>query len=129
MVEVKTTSGWPKASRRLYAVAVSARDRPSFALYLTAITLFPFQWLSPFSYEQAGWPDVFIAGAAASWFIEACIRRPVPLIRWSYYWYGAYLLLVTVSAGVAVGRGGGAARNVIITAELVALAVMTADYS
>ena len=79
----------------------AARERPSFGLYLLALLLFPFKWLSPFSHEQAGWIDVLIAAAAATWGWEQLRARATFRLR-SPHWFGAaYLALGALSALVA----------------------------
>ena len=52
--------------------------RPSFLLYLAALALLPFQWLSPFSYEQAGWTDLLILAATVAWLREQEASAGVP---------------------------------------------------
>jgi hypothetical protein len=106
----------------------AVRVRPSFVLYLTALALFPFQWLSPFTYEQAGWSDIFIAAAAGAWVLEALHSRRISRLRAPHYAYGAYFATVVLSAVFAGSRATGV-RNALITGELIALAVITADYA
>jgi hypothetical protein len=116
--------------RELVADAARAgRERPSFGLYLVALAAFPFKWLSPFGHEQAGWIDIFIAAATLAWLVEA-IRRRAPLrLRPPHYAYAAYVMAGVISvAFVAADRRAGA-QDVLIVTELVALALLTADYA
>lgn len=115
--------------RRLTVVAGAARQRPSFALYLAALAMFPFQWLSPFSYEQAGWPDVFIAAAVAAWILEAVRARRVSRPRAVHYALAAYFLFVVLSGLISTAPRAASARNVVTSAELIFIAVLTSDYA
>jgi hypothetical protein len=106
----------------------ATRLRPSFVLYLVALGLLPLKWWSPFAHEQAGWTDLFMAAATVAWAIEGiATRRPLRL-RAPHYALAAYLLAVAVS-GLAAPHRSTAALNVLITAELVAIAVLTADFA
>ena len=107
----------------------AARERPSFALYLAALALFPFNWLSPFSYEQAGWTDVFILAATAVWVVEKARSLGSLRLRPSHYAYAAYLAAGALSMFFVTGIETVAARNVAIMVELVAVALLTADFA
>ena len=111
----------------LSSASAAARARPALALYLAALLLLPFKWLSPFSYEQAGLTDVFTAAALLAWLIERARGRPWGRIRSIHVAYAAFVLCVAVSAGLAANRRLGA-ENLLITCELVALAVLTSAF-
>src|SRR4051795_3547446 len=83
--------------RTVEALAV-ARRRPAFALYLAALALLPVKWLTPFSHQQAGWTDVFIAAAAAVWLLELLRGRTRFSLRPPHYAYAAYLAAGLLSA-------------------------------
>jgi O-Antigen ligase len=104
------------------------RVRPSFALYLAALGLFPFKWLSPFSYQQAGWTDVLMAAAVLARLLEGLLHSERPRLRSVHLLLGAYFLTVLLSAIVAHDRTT-AAQNVLITGELIAIALLTADFA
>jgi hypothetical protein len=97
-------------------------------LYLVALALLPFKWWSPFTHQQAGWTDVFMAAATAAWLIEALVSRRRIRLRAPHYALGAYLAAVAASGLVAPDRSA-AGTNVLITAELIAIAVLTADFA
>lgn len=116
------------SSRLHRGVRWMARVRPSFVLYLVALALLPFKWWSPLTHQQAGWTDVFMAAATAAWLIEALLGRRTVRLRAVHYALGAYLATVAASGLVASDRSA-AGTNVLITAELVAIAVLTADFA
>ena len=66
--------------------------RPSFLLYLAALALLPFNWLTPFSYEQAGWTDLLVLAAAVAWVIEKARGGLRLRLRPPHFAYAAYLL-------------------------------------
>src|SRR5215207_274478 len=92
----------------------AARERPSFALYLIALALLPIKWLSPISYEQAGWTDVFIAAAAVAWTLEKVRERARPNLRASHLGFALYLVAGAVSAAVVSSGSSDAWSNVLI---------------
>lgn len=87
----------------------------------------PFKWFSPFAHQQAGWTDIVMAAAVASWILEGVASRRPLRLRAPHYLLAAYLVLVAASGLTAPDRST-AALNVLITAELVAIAVLTADF-
>jgi hypothetical protein len=101
--------------------------RPSQLLYLLALLLLPFRWLSPFSYQQAELTDVLIAIAVAVWGVELLLRRATLRLRRAHWMLGGYLLCVMASAVATSEARSTALQNLLITVELIALAVMTAD--
>jgi hypothetical protein len=109
--------------------AAAAQIRPSFALYLAGLLLLPLGWFSPFSYAQAGWADVLFGVAAAVWLLEGVRDNKRIRLRAPHYCYAAYAGFVVLSAIATSESRGTAAQNVLITLELVALAVLTADYA
>ena len=115
-------------------VSAAVRDRPSFGLYLAALAALPIAWLSPLSSvsERSGWTDVFIAAAVATWAWECWRDRRLgirPELRAIYLALGAYLALSALSALFAVQDRQDAAINVVLAGELIAIAVLTADYA
>jgi hypothetical protein len=104
-----------------------ARRRPALALYLAALALLPFKWLSPFSYEQAGLTDIFTAAATLAWLIERARTRRWPRVRSIHLAYAAFALCVALAAAFAGNRRLGA-ENLLITCELIALAVLTSAF-
>jgi hypothetical protein len=124
-----TTDKRSAVAEVLAATARTVRERPSFGLYLVALALFPFKWLSPFSHAQAGWIDVFFAASAAAWALEAMARRRSLHLRAPHYWGAAYLAAGVLSAMVASTDPGVGAANVVIMAELVVIALLTSDYA
>lgn len=102
--------------------------RISFALYLVALALLPFRWLSPFSYEQAGWTDILMAAAVTAWLAESAFGRRRPSLRAPHALLGTYLLAVALSGAVSGDRST-AVRNVLITAEVIAIAVLSSDFA
>lgn len=107
------------------------RRSPAFGVYLVALALLGFRWLSPIGslYEHADWTDILFGLAAAMWLIER-LQAGV-LIRSLALWQLpllAYLLLGCASAAVAVPGLGGGRGTVLLMAELVVLAVITADF-
>ena len=125
------------------AISASAREFVStaraeigrstaFGLYLAALALIGFRWLSPIGsvYEHADWTDILIAVAAAAWLLQRL--EAGTLMRSFSSWQLpllAYLVIACASAAVAVpGRGGGWG-TVVLMAELAVLAVITADFA
>jgi hypothetical protein len=107
---------------------VKKMELASFVLYLIALALLPFRWLSPFSHQQAGWSDVAVAASAAVWLAGAvAARRPLRL-RTPHYLAAGYLLAVTASAVAAENRSA-AATNVVIVAELVVIFALTSEFA
>jgi hypothetical protein len=113
----------------LRSAARAARERPSFALYLGAIALFPFNWLSPFSYGQAGWTDILVAAATAAWLVEKLPNVGDLRLRPPHYAYAAYLACGVLSMLLISGTSPTSVRNVLTMFELVALALLTADFA
>jgi hypothetical protein len=109
------------------SAAVGARRRPALALYLAALALLPFKWLSPLAYEQAGLTDIFIALALVAWVVESVRGGSRPRVRPIHVAYAAFAAAVVLAAAFAHNHRL-AAENVLITCELIALAVMTAAY-
>ena len=107
----------------------AARNRPSFGLYLIALGLLPVKWLSPFSHEQAGWTDVFVAAATAVWLLEIVRHRRWRRLRAPHYGLVAYLAAGALSAVFATTSHSTAAENLLIILELVALAILTSDFA
>ena len=108
---------------------LAARERPSFALYLVALFLFPFKWLSPLSHAQASWIDVFIAASAVTWGWEQIRSGRKPRLRAPHWFGGAYLALAALSALLASSDRSVGAENVVIVVELGLLAVLTSDFA
>jgi hypothetical protein len=105
---------------------------PAFVVYLLALAVLPFRWLSPISslYEHADWSDLLIGVSALLWLFERLHKRD---LRHSYRaWFlplGLYLLLSIFAAATAVSSGGGSFKTVLLMAELAILAVITADFA
>lgn len=113
-------------------IGSAVRERASFGLYLAALALLPIGWLSPLGSlsERSGWTDVFVAAAVAVWIWEPRRRFSVrPALRGVYLAFGAYLSLTALSGVFAAEDRQDAAVNVLLTGELIALAVLTADYA
>jgi hypothetical protein len=107
----------------------AARERPSFALYLLALLLFPFKWLSPFSHEQAGWIDILVAAAVITWSWEQ-IRAHARFRLRAPHWFGAaYVALGALSALLASSDRATGAQGVVIMVELAALALLSSDFA
>ena len=109
--------------------AAAARGRASFTLYLVALALLPFKWLSPFSHAQAGWTDAFLAAAVAAFALEVATGRAKLRLRAVHLLYGAFLGLVELSALQATPLASDPQQNVVIAAELAVLAVLTAEFA
>jgi hypothetical protein len=108
----------------------AARASPSFALYLVALLLFPFKWLSPFSYQQAGWIDVAIAASALTWTWERLRAGVRPRLRVPHYFGAAYVVFTCISAAAVTPESRGTAwRTVVIVLELAAFAVISSDFA
>ncbi len=105
---------------------------PAFGVYLLAIGLLPFRWLSPIGslQEHAIWSDVLLAVAAVLWLAQKVLGRGlVAVFRAWQLPLASYLLLACLSAALAVpGRGGGWG-TVLLMVELAAVAVVTADFA
>lgn len=115
-------------------VETSIRERPSFGLYLAALAALPIGWLSPLSSisERSTWTDVLVAAALVLWAWERLrggqiARRPPLLGVWVAL--GAYLLFTVLSGAFAAEDRHDAVINILLTAELIGLAVLTADYA
>jgi hypothetical protein len=115
--------------KALEAAVRSARERPSFALYLVALLLFPFKWLSPFSHEQAGWIDILVAASAVTWGWEQLRAGARLRLRAPHWFGGAYLALGALSALLTSSDRATAVQGVLIMIELAALAVLTSDFA
>jgi hypothetical protein len=109
------------------AAVGEARRRPALAVYLTALALLPVKWLSPIAYQQAGLTDVFTAIALIAWLAERAWARSPVRIRRIHVAYVAFAGATAV-AGAFASNHRLAAENVLITCELIALAVMTASF-
>jgi hypothetical protein len=108
----------------LRAAVAEARRDPALALYLIALALVPFKWLSPLSYPQAGPTDLFVAAAFAAWVLQRVWRRERLRIRAVHMAYAGFVAATLLAAALASNHRL-AAENVLITCELVALALMT----
>jgi hypothetical protein len=113
---------------RLSSALQCARRRPAFALYLLALAAFPFKWLSPFTYAQAGWIDVLLAVATAAWVGTWLFSRKPICIRPVHLALAGYLLWTCVSGVVTSEPRSVSAQNVLIAFELAALMGMTSDF-
>lgn len=105
---------------------------PGFPVYLLAIGLLPFRWLSPISSLQSHgeWSDVLIAVAAALWYLGR-IRRHELGAAWRR-WHApliAYLALAGLSAAFELPGRGGSGKDVLLMVELALIAVLTADFA
>jgi hypothetical protein len=105
-------------------------ERPAFALYLIALATLGFKWLSPLSsfQENAGWTDVFVALAAAAWVAERAAARSLPRPRLFHLALALWIAAGLLSLAFADAKGTGA-RNVLLMAELAALAVLTSEFA
>jgi O-antigen ligase len=115
-----------------FASAVrAARARPSFGLYLVALTLLPWKWLSPLGglSERAGWTDVFVALAVVAWSWEMVRRGARPRLRAPHWALAAYVVAGVLSALIASGNRGDAVANALLMVELAMLFVLTSDYA
>jgi O-Antigen ligase len=126
---MRTAEGRSSLRDAVASARQAVQGRPSFALYLAALALFPFKWLSPFSYDRAGWTDAFFAAATAVWALEAVRAGKAVRLRPPHYAYAAYLAAGALSALFASSNLDVGALNVLIIAELVAIAVLTSDYA
>ena len=114
-------------------VETAIRERPSFGLYLAALAALPIGWLSPLSSisERSTWTDVLVAAALVLWAGERLrngrIGRPPLLGVWVAL--GAYLFFTVLSGAFAAEDRHDAVINILLTAELIGLAVLTADYA
>jgi hypothetical protein len=113
------------------------RDRwgerePAFPVYLLAVGLLPFRWLSPIGSFQAHseWSDLLIAVATVLWLARRLRRRTLGHAwrRWQLP-LGAYLGLACVSAALVVPGRGGSPKDVVLMLELALMAVLTADFA
>ncbi len=105
---------------------------PAFTVYLLAIGLLPFRWLSPIgALQQHGeWSDLLIAIATVLWLAERLWRGQLTDARrrWQVP-LAAYLLLACVSAAFEVPGRGGSGKDVLLMLELAFMAVLTADFA
>ncbi len=121
------------SARELAAQArVAVSESPAFGVYLAALALLGFRWLSPIGslYAHADWTDVLVALAAVLWFFERV--RDGALTRALAPWQLpllVYLALGCASAAVAVPGRGGSWGAVVLMAELAVLAAITADFA
>jgi hypothetical protein len=101
--------------------------RSLIAVWLAAVALLGFRWLSPLAgfYERAILSDGLIAVAVALWLVDIVRGRRPRLQAW-HAWLGAYVVAVTVSALAAPDRAD-AARVVLLVSELALFAVVSAD--
>ena len=117
-----------RASRTLAAVT---RD-PAFGVYLLALAVLPFRWLSPAGslQQHAEWTDILVAVAAMLWLVQkvraGALRRS--LRTWQLP-LGLYVALGAVSYALAVPGRGASATTVLLMAELAVLAAITADFA
>ena len=105
---------------------------PSFLVYLLALAVLPFRWLSPVGslYEHADWTDVLVGVSAVLWLAERLRTRTLWRARRSWQApLAIYLVLGLVSAAEEIPGRGGSAKTVLLMAELAVLAVLTADFS
>jgi hypothetical protein len=106
-------------------------DSPAFAVYLAALALLPFRWLSPIGslYEHADWTDLLVGIATLLWLFERIQGGELGAVlrRW-HLALAAYIALGLASAAVAVPYLGGSVKTVLLMAELAILAVITADF-
>ena len=109
----------------------TAATSPAFALYLAALALLGFKWLSPVSwlYPRAGWTDVFVALAAVAWVVETWRAGSWPRLRAPYALLALYLALGALSALLASASLKVGAQNLVLMAELVVLAVLTSEHA
>ena len=124
-----TDAGPPGLGKALEATLRAARKRPSFALYLVALLLFPFKWLSPFAHAQAGWIDILVAASAVTWGWEQLRVGARPRLRAPHWFGAAYLALGALSALLASSDRAMGVEGVLIMVELAALAVLTSDFA
>lgn len=111
----------------------TARESPAFALFLVALAVLPFRWLSPLQSlsDRATWADVFLAGAIVLWLGHGAARwragvRPRPR---AWHWaLAAYVAFGFVSAGFS-GDVGRTSANALLMAELALVTVLTADFA
>jgi hypothetical protein len=112
----------------------AVRGRPSFGIYLAALGALPLAGIAPIGLlsERSSWTDVLLAAAVLAWVIEAvAARRKIgggPL-RGVYIALGVFLALSALSALLVADDRRDALVNVLLSAELVAMAVVTADYA
>lgn len=71
---------------------------------------------------------MLMAAATAAWLIEAVVTRRRVRLRAPHYALGAYFVAVAAS-GLAAPDRSSAALNILISAELVAIAVLTSDFA
>ncbi len=104
----------------------------AFGIYLLAIGLLPFRWLSPIgSLQQHGeWSDLLIAIATVLWLAER-LRRGQLADAWRRWQLplAIYLLLACVSAAFEIPGRGGSPKDVLLMVELAFMAVLTADFA
>jgi hypothetical protein len=76
----RTYPGLARALRDLFG---SARQQPAFALYLAALALLGFKWLSPLDsfYARAIWGDLLVAASAGLWVMDLARREERPTLR------------------------------------------------
>jgi hypothetical protein len=93
-------------------------ERPAFALYLLALALLGFKWLSPLSsfQETAGWTDVLVALAALAWLAECARVRRLPQPRLFHLALALWIAAGLLSLAFADAKGTGA-RNVLMRAS------------
>jgi hypothetical protein len=105
-------------------------ERPAFALYLLALAMLGFKWLSPLSsfQETAGWTDVLVALAALAWLAERSRARTFPQLRLFHLALALWIVAGLLSLAFADAKGTGA-RNVLLMLELAALAVLTSEFA
>src|SRR5215216_2948624 len=106
----------------------AARAQPAYGLYLLALAALGFKWLSPISsiQEHGGWSDVLLAAAAVTWVIERALTRTFPRLRGFQLLLLAFVGLTLISALFAEAHGT-AARNLVLVAELAALAFLSSE--
>lgn len=105
---------------------------PAFGLFLLAVAVLPFRWLSPLGSlnERSGWTDIFFAAAVAAWLWEKRHRRWEAVRRSLRPWHAglaAYVILAGISATLS-REPGTAATSFLLTAELAFVAVLAADF-
>jgi hypothetical protein len=130
-VKIRRVSALRQAMR---ALGPTVRDRPSFALYLAALAALPFAGIVPIGVlsEHSSWTDVLVGAAAVAWILEmgrAPRKHRAGPLRAVYIAFGAFLASTALSALLAAPDHRDAAVDVLLSAELVVLALLTADYA
>ncbi|MEJ7784589.1 MAG: O-antigen ligase family protein [Solirubrobacteraceae bacterium] len=106
---------------------VASLRRPVVVVWLAAVALLAFRWLSPIDglYERAIWSDLLIALAVILRIGEARSGKRLSVRGW-HYWLLGYLFSVAVSAAFAADTTT-ALKSVVLVTELACFALLTAD--